>query len=188
MQSNATIRGTIIKGIIDIIEKRFGRDGVKQLMENLTPAEQTFLVEYLKNDSRVPAETLCNLYNRIKELWGEGQKTYYSELMQEIAEQNINTFLKFLISWGLPSIVANSVPNIYKYYFNQGQVFMVSNTNRSIEFYIKGGEAYGEALCAGIIGWGRQGLAMAGAKNVQVDHTNCIYHGKERCYFKVHWE
>jgi hypothetical protein len=188
VQSNATIKGIIIQGIIDTIETRFGREGVRQLMENLSSEEHTFLAEHLKSDSRIPAEILCKFYDQIKKLWGEGQGTFYSELMKKIAENNINAFLKFLISWGLPSFVANSVPNIYKYYFDQGTVMMVSNTNRSIEFYIKGGEAYGEAMCSGIIGWGQQGLEMAGAKTVQVDHSNCIYQGKERCYFKVRWE
>ncbi|MBN1595279.1 hypothetical protein JW933_05065 [candidate division FCPU426 bacterium] len=184
----ATVKGALVQGILENIAKRHGAQARQQLVDRLAPDEQIFVCHQLSRDSRVPAAILRTLYDAIKEFWGQGKSQYYSDLVMDIAEQNINTFLKFLISLGLPSYIANSVPQIYSYYADHGEVVMISNTRRSIEFYIKDGEPYGEALCAGIIGWGIKGLQMAGASNIRVEHQECLFQGGKRCHFIVRWD
>jgi len=183
----ATIKGLLIEGILQYIQNHHGDDAIHQLMQQFSSDEKKLLQE-VEKDTRIPASIINKLFMVITALWGDGKTDYFSHIVGEIAEHNINVFLKFLILFNSPSIMAHAVPRVYRFYLDTGKITMVAIKKHYVEFNVKQGKVYGEGLCSAIIGWGRKGLNMCGAKNIRVNHNECIHKGRSACVYKVAWD
>ncbi len=182
-----SVKALLIKGIMQYIGRHYGQEGMRQLTQDFSTPDQNLLHD-LKDNDRVPAHIFNQLFLAITARWGHGKTDYYSHIVGEVAEQNINIFMKFLLLFNNPTIVAHAVPRVYQFYFDTGRAIMLSSKKKSVQFTIEQGRVYGEGLCRGTIGWGLKALTMAGAKNIRVNHNECIHKGRSACVFKVAWD
>lgn len=182
-----SIKGVMIKELLQLVHEDHGDHGTRQLLAQFSPADRQRL-NSCTNETRIPAVLFDRLYLAITSLWGKGQPDHFANFIGEAAERNIHGFLKFLILFNNPTIMAHSVPRLFKYYFDTGTVTMLALKKKYVEFKLVGAEPYGEGLCHGIISWGKKGLTMTGAKNIKVNHQECLHKGRPVCIFKVWWE
>jgi hypothetical protein len=186
MESNATFKGLIILG------------AKKWFAENKSPEEfETFVKAFPENEreywtkakvmpiSKIPASMYVNLYKIICTMWSD---ELFQKIGGAVALNDLGTILRIFIKIGTPSFTAKSFPNSYKQYFNVGEFKTISMTSNSAEFELIGAEPYGQAGCSGILGWSRMALEYAGAKQLTIDHSECLNRGKKHCVFKYAWE
>lgn len=187
MLSAPAVKGLVIIGIKDFIREHHSPDGLQQLLSRLTPDEQQVIGPSLMTLTMVPATILCRLFNGIRELFGHGSGDYFGRILAFVAEQNLNTFMRLFIKIGTPAFVANGAPMVWKHYFNVGRLIKTTAGDQFVEYLAEGGEAYGEALCVGILGWGRRAIEMSGGRKVVARHDECIYRNQPRCVYRFEW-
>ena len=175
-------------GIKKFIQEKHGDAALEKYYQAFTPEELRYIGPRIVAISKVPAKLLDKTYQTVIKQWGDNKPEYYSRVMEYVAEYNINIFLKVFIKLGNPAFMLNAAPHIWKQYFSVGKLITTHMGKNSAEFESVGGEAYGEALCRGILGWAKYAVACSGGKNLRLEHTECIYKGDSRCYFKGSWE
>lgn len=188
MASEPFIKGLVFMGIRKFIRDHHGTQAWERLLERLTPGERSLIGETLTHMTWVPVAIFIKIYEGIKETWGKGGGEYYGEIFATIAEEHLNSFMRFLLHLASPHQVANAAPLVWRHFMAAGRLVRIGGSEHSIDLQIQDGEAFGEGLCYAIMGWGRKALELAGARHMSVDHRTCVYKGKDKCLFHVEWE
>jgi hypothetical protein len=184
----ATTRGLAMIQLLEFIRLRHGDAGIKRLLDQFSPEEQLYLAKKIAPVTRVPAAVFAKVYLAIKDLFGRGDGAYYAEAFEWVGEACLNSFMKVFLKLGTPAFVAHNAPAIWRHFFSVGRMEKIAGTARSVELLISGHEAYGESICYAVTGFGRMAIKLSGGKNLRVNHAECIFKGKSRCFFKVEWD
>ena len=188
MPPMANVKGPAVIQLKEFLRDRHGDEGLKKILDQLTPEERILVTEKLLPISKVPAPIYDKIYQGVKTLFGGGKGDYYAVIHEYVGEKSLNSFMKMLLKLGSPSFVAHNAPVVWKHFFDTGRMLKVAGTSNSVDYVIEDAEAYGEWLCHSIIGFGRMAIRMSGGKNIRVNHDECIYKGKSRCFFHVEWD
>lgn len=188
MPEVATMKGQIIIQLKEYIRDRYGESEMQKWLGELSPADYTLITAKLMPITRIPAPLYNQLYQNGKKLFGGGKGDYFIQAFEYVGDKCLNSFMKFFVRLGTPAFVAHNAPLIWSHFFDTGRMVKIAGTSNSVELLSEGGEAYGEGLCYGIIGFGRMAITLSGGKNIRADHEECIYKGKSRCCFRVQWE
>jgi hypothetical protein len=188
MEKEATYKGLIALGSLDFVRANYGMEGLEKFLQQFSAEDQRFLTHFLIPVSKVPASMLHKFYAHFLTLWGEGQGDYYSTVMRHVAKYSLSSSMQFFIKIGKPSFIARNAGMVWKHFFSTGSLICTGSTDHSVELSATGGEEYGPALCYGIIGFGTTALELSGARNIRVNHDECIHKKKSSCIFRVAWE
>lgn len=183
------MKGSVFIAIKDFILKNHRAEGYARYLQSFSPEDQILLDKKLIGVSRIPARVFAQSGELCTRLFGSGNTEYFQIVMAYVADQNINSFMKVFLRMGSPSFVMKNVPVIWKHYFySEGTISVPSVTEKSGTVIVKGGNAYGEALCHGIIGWGTFAINFSGGKNLRVTHPECVHHGAQQDRFEFSWD
>ena len=189
LPQNATVRGIIIAGIKSYIINTYGIDVFKNILDKMEPKNRqllernriealSFSADFLKNYAAIIAEVIPP----------KGNLSGMSETVRGTAHTHLNLAMTIFLKIGSPGFIVQHFPQIWKYFFNQGELFVENATGNAIEVVLKNNENYGEGVCHGSIGWMQGAIEKSGGRNVQASHTECRFHGGKKCLFKFSWE
>jgi len=188
MPTIPTIKGQVLIQLKAHLQERFGEKLFKKWLSILTPEEYVLVTAKLMPVSRIEAPLYDKLYRHGKMLFGGGTGEYYIPAFEYVGDKCLNSFMKFFIRMGTPAFVAHNAPLVWSHFFDTGRMLKVGGTSNSVELLSEGGEAYGEGLCFGIMGFGRMAILMSGGNNPRISHSECIYKNQSRCFFRFEWD
>ena len=185
----ATVKGLVVNGIIRFLQEKYGDAGVKKFLDHTPPDDRKVWTErQILAVSRVPAAIYKNAYHTMETLWGTGDGKIFEEGAGVVAFYDLNSVMKFFMQIGSPSFVAQRFPSVWRQYFSVGTVKILQLNEQHLEMVLEGAEEYGAAGCSGTLGWTRAALKFAGAKNLELTHTECTRRGNTRCLYVYNWE
>jgi hypothetical protein len=183
-----TVKGQALIKLFDFIREKHGAAGLQLLLSKLSPQDYALCTQGLTALTKVPAPLFPTLHHLIRDLFGNGDSDYYAVAFEYVGEKSLNSFMKLFLKLGTPAFVAHNAPLIWRHFFDTGRLVKIAGTAHSVELLAVGHEDYGDSLCWAIIGFGRMAIRMSGGKNLRVNHDECLFKGKTRCYFKVEWD
>ncbi len=186
MESNATVKGLIFLGVKTLFaENKTPKEFEKFVLAFPESEQEVWTGNNLLPISRIPASVYIHMYEVICAQYDD---PFFQQLAAAVAFNDLGTVMRIFVKLGIPAFTANLFSNAYKHYFNVGELDRINVTLHTAEFELVGADPYGEAGCSGTLGWTRMALEYAGAKELQAEHTDCRYHGSQRCLFRYNWK
>lgn len=119
---------------------------------------------------------------------GSGDFTVMQEISRYHQEKTFNTIYKILISFASPKTTLNRAASIWKQYHDTGrmEVKWLGDTHANLLLleYPDIPMHHEQETTPAI----EKIMVMAGAKNCQLDHTQCQARGDEKCVWDISYE
>lgn len=142
----------------------------------------------LKPNTMLPAQLYRNLYEVGGKVYSPNPDDFFRDGSAHTAEEDIKNQMQSLGAVGLPSFLGRQMVLVWRHYFNIGSLSVMEYSKNSIDFSLEYAKDYGKGSCLGTEGWGRKGLEVAGAKNIHVHQSECVFRGDYRCAIHFKWE
>lgn len=181
------VKGAVLKSRLGFVEQHFGPDGVRRVLESLTPEDRRSL-ELLFTSNWYPFELGTRLDDAIVRVLGGGRPELFERLGAASAQRNLGSIHSSYLTPGDPQVFLANAPAIYAAYYETGRREYRATGPKSGVLTTHGAEAYSAADCLTVIGWYRQALEMCGATGVKVVEEECRARGGSVCRYRVSWQ
>ncbi len=178
-----TVRGVVVLGVREWLERTHGPSGRAEILESLSPSARDAVAgRALIQTTRVDAVSFRAFGEAIISRWGvEGPKGFRSAAAY-VAESDLNGYMKVLMKLGTPGFVLRRFPRVWGHYFDTGTLSVETEGNGA-EVEIVGAQAYGAAALEGAAGWMRKGLELSGASGSTVERSG----PDTRAHYRLTW-
>lgn len=189
MAEQPQVKGLIFLGARRWMTRRYGEAGFDAFLAALPESERELWTSgIILPMSWLPASAYVALYEAQESLWGTGDGRLFQEGAAAVAFDDLNSVMKLFMKLGSPAFVAKRFPTVWDRYFNGGALRLLAIEARAMDAVVENAEGYGKAGCHGTMGWTRQALTYSGAKNLRIEHTECVFEGGNRCLFRCVWQ
>jgi hypothetical protein len=181
------VKGQILKSRLAFVEENFGEDGLKQVMESLSPEDREALEEMLPM-TWLPFEVGTRLDQAIVDVVGGGDPQFFDELGVASANKNLGGLHSTFLVKGDPHAFLSKAPQIYRLYYQTGrrEYERVGELEAVLTTYEA--ETFSHPDCLTVVGWHRRALEMCGCTGVEVLEEECRAQGGEVCRYRLLWK
>ncbi|MGH7702835.1 MAG: DUF2378 family protein [Gemmatimonadales bacterium] len=180
------IKGTVLKSRLAFVEEHFGGDGVRRVLEGMTPDDRQAL-SMLLSVKWYPFELGQRLDDAIVQTLGGGQPTFFIRLGEASAERNLTTVHRGFLAPGDPHGFLAKAPVIYSLYYEAGRREYLKTGEREAQLTTYDAETFSAPDCLTVMGWHRKALEMCGAREVRISEEECRAKGGAVCRYRVTW-
>ncbi len=167
----AKIRGTIVGGLKDYLIKTYGDESFHKIISKMKPENEKIVSGSTLGISYFSSDFLKEFEYAITSVLPKGNTPKITEAMRLVSHTNLNTAMSIFMKIGSQHFIAQRFPQIWKFFFTQGELSLVEDTNGSVSILLKGHDNYGEVICNGSVGWMQGAIEKSGGKEVTCVHT-----------------
>lgn len=178
-------RGVTAKVLREFVLQKHGQKGLDMLLDQLSPEwQKTLNSPYTLQWTEVAFSV--GVIEVIARSFGQDPQEAARQVGIFSAETTMGTFYRFLLSTATPAAIVQKFPSIWKNYSDTGEVTECSAEGNRGKVVLVGFDNAGLA-CYTLCGFAQKTLEMAGARNAQVNHTECVACGGGKCRFEMTW-
>lgn len=179
----------------EYIIENYGKETWQKISDELTEDESKFANSEYKFNEWYPVYLLNRVLNILDKLRSAEDKDSIIPIAKYITQKDLKPVFNMFINLKDPVFVLQNVPSIWNRYFNTGKITVELSDaeNKHFRYSLTEGadeNIYsGEAICRhGTVTWIKTALEIAGAENINIEHTKCRYHGDTVCINDVKWD
>jgi hypothetical protein len=181
------VKGNTIKSRIAFVKARFGEAAWEKVLSSLPAHDQSELRNVVLNVAWFPFELGKRLDRAIVEVVGGGDARIFEEMGRASARENLGGVHKNFLDPRDPARFMAKAPLIYRFYYDTGYRTWEPTGPTSGVLTTYEAETFSVPDCATVIGWHKEGLAMAGATDVQIVEESCRVRGDAVCRYRISW-
>jgi hypothetical protein len=182
------VKGAAVKSTIEFVKQNFS-DNYDDWLNNLPKESFSILSGNISNTKwysfkyaqLIPTDYIIdNFYsNNI-----DGAK----EIGRYSAKESLHGIFKYFIKLGSPSFLINRAAKVFKTYYKNSHIEVVSSTKTSVILKITDFNELDKYTEARISGWIEKALEISGCKNVKANIVNSIAEGDDYSEIFLTWE
>jgi uncharacterized protein (TIGR02265 family) len=183
-----SIKGSILRTRLALVEELAPGDGLKRVLARLTSQEKDVLSSLLAS-AWYPFEIGQHLDDAIVQELGGGRAGFFETLGEASAEKNLGTggvHRGFLVP-GDPQAFLAKAPLIYSYYYSEGRRDYEKAAEKEAVLTTRDAETFSAPDCLTVVGWYRRALEMCGAQAPRVVEEECRAKGGAVCRYRLSW-
>ncbi len=180
------VKGNILRARIAFVTERFGQGAWERVLAALSPADQAQLSGVV-NVAWYPFDLGRRLDDAIVAGVGGGRTTVFEDLGRASARENLTTVHKNFLEPRDPAAFMQKTPMIYRFYYDTGRRTWDPEGPTSGVITTHEADTQSVADCATVVGWYKEALAMAGARDVSIVEEACRARGGDACRYRVSW-
>ncbi|MCK5242937.1 hypothetical protein KAR34_10850 [bacterium] len=188
MLADFSLQGNAVIGMISWITKNYGEEKWKSVVALLPPEDQNIYKRGLLPISRVPAPVYQRLFKTIIMHLGQGDPAIFIKMGRSVAHNDLNMALKVFLKIGSPGFIIKKIPIIYSRYVAGARLTMISEKDKAVIFLAEDARSLGWGMCEATMGWMEFALDYSGARQIVVEHTECVFKQGTKCVFKSQWQ
>jgi uncharacterized protein (TIGR02265 family) len=155
-------------------------------MRTMSDQDRT-LLSGVVNVAWYPFELGRRLDEAIASVLGGGTTTVFEEMGRASARENLGNVHKSFLEPRDPAAFMQKTPMVYRFYYDTGQRTWEATGPMAGVMTTYEAETHSVADCATVVGWYKEALAMAGARDVVIVEEACRARGGEFCRYRVSW-
>jgi hypothetical protein len=155
----------------------------KFLPENL----HWYLRERILVSSWYPEEDCLEILRALAKITPDPGMDVYEFMGRLSARADLGGVYAHLIRQGDPATTVRRTSIVWGLYHDTGKQEVVESGDDYVVTEISGYAHPSRESCGNVKGWNAALAEMAGGKNVQVTHKECVLDGAKACRFKVTW-
>ena len=180
------IKGAVLKSRLGFVEEHFGKDGLRRVLDALTPDDQRAL-KLVFTSNWYPFEIGKRLDDAIVRVLGAGRPEFFEKLGEASAVKNLGSLHSGYVTAGDPHAFLAKAPAIYSMYYETGHREYRKTGPTSATLTTHEAETFSAPDCLTVVGWYRKALEMCGAAGVQVVEEECRAKGGAVCRYVISW-
>jgi hypothetical protein len=181
------VKGSALRSTMSFLREQYPAPTVARILAGLPEEDRKILTPPILTSAWFPADALCRLIHGMeKETPGDPQDLYLRVGMQS-CEDGLNTIYKLFFKVGTPSFILKHAGQVWKNYYDEGQIVLVSSTSNTAHVRLEGAKMPDPAMCMRISGWMKRAAELSGGHSVAVDHCACVHRGAPACEWKTDW-
>ncbi|MDD3625794.1 MAG: hypothetical protein PHV06_00600 [bacterium] len=182
------VKGLAIKSSIDLIHDKFGNEGVKRVLNELTEEEKGYFEFGICKSIWYPYSLFIHITRIIIDLYGNGDDEYASELGAFTAEHDRSTIMSFFYKLGTPKVILRLGLWAFKRYYDESEIVLTDTTIGNLVFEMKSFSEMDELHLKRVRGYLQRGTELAGGKNARSRYEVTKKDGKKVVVFTTTWE
>ncbi|MGC4118684.1 MAG: DUF2378 family protein [Myxococcales bacterium] len=179
-------KGVTLVHLRQYVVERFGEEGLARVAAALPPAQaqllqSPFAHEWYPNrdHAQIEAKVMEVLFGGISKARDFG---YYD------ASLTVGFVYRVLLRVLDPGLLVKKSATLWKLMMSGGKCEVEVTSPTSCKVKLSGYDQHHEVLCYDWIGSFQGSLETCGAKQVQVAHPECRFHGAAHCLYEVRWQ
>ncbi|MEW6758728.1 MAG: DUF2378 family protein [Acidobacteriota bacterium] len=181
------IKGNVLIARRAFVEKHFGAEGWRKVMEALPPHDREAFGEGITAMLWYPFALGRNLDDAIVRVLGRGNESVFEEIGAESARANLTGVHKDFLTPGDPQAFMANMPTVYRFYYDTGRRAHEATGPTSCVLTTYDADSFSAVDCLTVVGWLKEGLRMCGASNPAVVEETCRARGGDCCRYRVRW-
>ncbi len=188
IKKKVNIKGGSILDSINYINEKFSKADIENAKQALSASDRAALFERtIMSISLVTFESVINYMTMLDKQTGKSDLALLKEIAQVTSARNFKGIYKIFMSLLSPQRIINKVPNIWKQQLDQGDCRVIWESEHEGNIEVTNWEApRNHELLQ--IPYYIKALTIAGGKNANVTHPECIARGDEACIFHYEFE
>lgn len=180
------IKGAVLKSRMAFVEKHFGKEAVRRVLESLPPGDQRIL-RMIFTSNWYPFDLGKALDHAIVRVLGAGENDFFERLGAASAESNLGTVHSGYLTRGDAHAFLAKAPSIYSLYYQSGRREYRQTGPAEGVLTTYDAETFSTPDCLTVIGWHKKALEMCGVVGVEVVEEECRAKGGTVCRYRVRW-
>lgn len=119
---------------------------------------------------------------------GKGDGQLVAAISSRMAENEFKGFYKLFMKLSSPEFVLNNAPRIFRQQFDRGKVTVQWPGRKHAVLVFHDFPVTASHHEKMFMPFHRQGLTVAGAKNLKGSHSKCLSRGDEHCEYEYQWD
>jgi hypothetical protein len=181
-------KGYTIKGALNFVDYRFGKDGIEKLRDSLSDDLKKEISKGIIPSDWYPFKFQVEIYEKIDKVFGSGSFEFCKEIGKYTAEYEVSTIHKLFFKIGSPDTILKFGSLLWGRYYNKGKLEIISEEKYSATAYVKDWHPISRAFCIDLFGWMEKTLQLAGASSVYIKHSECLLDGFPHCKYEGFWK
>ncbi len=178
------VKGASIRTVLLAIENLAGKDGVKAVIETLSPASQKLLEGPILVSTFFPASLSSEIHLGIRQTIGNGNWAMNRKVGAEAASIDFKGVYKVFLRLTDYDATLDRLPGAFRQYNSQGEVRWIERGHESATFVISEIDGFNEGQWESIAGRLESVLLLCGAKS---SHVALSHVGPTGCNGTLTW-
>ncbi len=187
-QSLQKSKGYTLKGALNFVEARFGKEGLERVLNILSEDLKKEITKTIAPSQWYPFKYQVEIYEAIDKTFGSGNFEYCKEIGKYTAEYEISNIHKLFLKIGSPETIFKFGSLLWGRYYNSGKLLISTPVKFQAEAYVKDWHPISKAFCLDLLGWMEKTLYLAGANSVYIKHSECILENFPHCKYEGFWK
>jgi hypothetical protein len=134
MPQQQCIKGSSYKAVLTYLEKTFGADAPRKVIEELLPEDQAIFKSNIFSSTWLPEKTYGNLLSTADRIFGKGDYELCISLGHDNAHNNIPKLYSMFIRYSNPQFVLGSASMLWGQLHNSGKFTIIERETKSATF------------------------------------------------------
>jgi hypothetical protein len=184
---SVTVKGSPVRSLQKFVESDLSTEQREVVFRNLPAEYATRFRSPILATETVPVHMLNRFTEEAAKAKGEPLDAFGRRAGREAAGDAVKGIYRFFALVLTPPALLSKAGQMWSSLYNRGELRVANQTGNSatIELVNFPSETAG---CARITGWIERMAQLTGAKNVQIEKTDCYARGGKPCRWSLKWE
>ncbi|MBW1807645.1 MAG: 4-vinyl reductase [Deltaproteobacteria bacterium] len=183
----ARVKGTFFIALKSFIRARYGNQGWKRLIESL-PEKDRVQVEMSVSMGWFDLDLIVQALHVLVEVLGGRDKQLAYEFGRFDAEQDLTKIQRLFLRMANPAYVIEKAGQYWSRFCDFGEWQIERQGKNQASASLVKCSIADELYCLELSGYLNRLFEMVGAKNLQVEHTQCRARGDDKCSWVGKWD
>ncbi|HUR80412.1 MAG TPA: TIGR02265 family protein [Thermoanaerobaculia bacterium] len=186
VDESVTVKGSPVRSLQKFIDAELSQDQKNAVLDRL-PAEfaKRFRTPILATET-VPVHMLNRVTEEAAKQKGEPVEAFARRAGREAAGEAVRGIYRFFALVLTPPALLGKASHMWSSLYNRGEMRVDEQTEHGARLRIVNFPAEA-AGCARVTGWIERMAEMTGAKDIQVEQTQCFAKGGACCEWRIAW-
>jgi len=183
------LKGVSFRTTIGFVKAKAGDEGVQKVFEKLPEEIRSSLSRTILSTEFYPFDWLVALQGAAVDVVGGDRRTTLRDLGRFSCESALTSVYKIFFKLGSPDYIIKKATQVYGTYFKGGgEIHIIDDSKGFVQLKIDRYPGGHSDFCRRLDGYFERTLELSGAKNTQVVHSLCAYHGGGKaCEWTARW-
>lgn len=157
------------------------------ILDSLPPAD----AELIRNALAVGwyrTEIYESLMVAVDRELGDGKLGILGEFGRFQAEHDLNRFYRIVLRFWSPAVLIEKTAEMWAKYHDTGVWEVRREGDMHVVAFLGQWLGASKIMCAGLVSYVERLFELVGAKDVRMQHPECVTRGAARCQFVVNWK
>jgi len=182
-----TVKGSPVRSLQKFIDNNLSAEQRDAVFRSLPPEYATRFRTPILATETIPVHMLNRFTEEAAKARGESVPDFARRAGREGASDAVKGIYRFFALVLTPAALLSKASQMWSSLYNRGQMVIDDQTSNSARIRLVDFPSE-LAGCSRITGWIERMAELTGAKNIDVQHTQCFTRGAAACEWKASWE
>jgi hypothetical protein len=182
------VKGSAISARIRYIREKHGEDGLRAVLESLSPEDRAALEGRVLASAWVSYDLFVKLNVAADRKFGRGDYRVCYEMGKYSAEVNLPSIYKLFFRFGSPLFIFRKAARVWDVHYDSGRLVPMQDGPAAVRLRVEEFAQPHRAHCMSVLGWAVKSIELSGSTVTYAEEESCRLRGGTHCEFTLRWQ